>query len=213
MSGRDEIVTRTARRRAIAMLYLAAGVCLAAAPLLLPANYEWLRHTVSESAAQGLDGAWLARFGLFALGFAVICTASADQFWSRTARTFHYAFGVLMVAAATFSARPADPTLPYASTEDVIHSVAATAMGFAFAIGVALVGYTRAAAGGRFSVLDVVAVLASIVIPLAMVSWDGSAGLVQRVMFAIAIAWYVTETVGRPAKASYTAYETTGSRS
>jgi hypothetical protein len=181
------------------MLYLAAALCLAAAPLLMPAGYAWVRNTVSESAAQGLDGAWLGRIGLLAFGFAVICTAVVNRWWNGGARAAHYAFGVLLIAAAAFSSQPADSSLPYVATEDVIHSVAATAMGFAFAGGVALVGYGRVVAGGRFAVLDVLALAASITIPLAMSAWDGSAGLFQRLMFAVAFGWYLAETIRRPA--------------
>jgi hypothetical protein len=46
---------------AVIVLLLAAMAALALAPLLMPDSYSVLGHSVSESAAQGVDGAWLAR--------------------------------------------------------------------------------------------------------------------------------------------------------
>lgn len=43
--------------------------------------------------------------------------------------------------------------------------------------------------------LDVVAVVASVAIPLAMWSFGDIAGIAQRGMFAIAFAWYITGTL------------------
>lgn len=199
MPRAQQVEPAAVRRRWIVMLYLVAAACLAAAPLLMPAGYGWLRHTVSESAAQGLDGAWLARAGMLTFGFAVICTAVTNRWWSRAAQVAHGAFGVLMIVAAAFSARPADPAAAYVQSEDVIHSIAATAMGFAFAIGVVLVGYGRIVTGGRFGRFDGIALVASVAIPLVMLTWDGVSGFAQRIMFAIAIGWYLVETIRRPA--------------
>lgn len=184
-----------ARRLGIVALYVTSIVSLAAAPLLMPAGYSWVEHTTSESAAQGLDGAWLARIGFLAFGFAVISSALTLRWWGAAARATHVAFGACMIAVAAFSSRPADPTLPYVELEDLLHSALATAMGFAFAIGVAIVGWRRTRSGGRPTLLDIVAVAASVAIPLAMWAWGDWPGLAQRLMFAIAFAWYLKETL------------------
>lgn len=54
------------RRRRIEAVGALAGlaaslVALALAPLLMPASYDWRANTISESGAQGIEGAWLAR--------------------------------------------------------------------------------------------------------------------------------------------------------
>jgi hypothetical protein len=46
----------------------ASAVALALAPLLMPPSYSWLSMTTSESAAQGVGGAWLARLGFVLFG-------------------------------------------------------------------------------------------------------------------------------------------------
>lgn len=47
----------------------------------------------------------------------------------------HAAFGVLLAASAAFSTRPWREGAAFDRTEDALHSVAGTAMGFAFALG------------------------------------------------------------------------------
>jgi hypothetical protein len=148
-------------------LAVSAGA-LGSAPLLMPASYSWLAHTTSESAAQGVAGAWLARFGFLALGAGVLLlAASARQRWGPLAAGLHGTFGAFMVATAAFSARPWEPDAPFDAIEDLLHSVAATAMGFAFAFGVAAVAWRLRRDGGRLRWRDGVAVAASVVLPLA----------------------------------------------
>ena len=135
-------------------------------------------------------------FGLAVLWLA----AGAARSWGRGAVWMHAAFGVCMVATAAFSARPWWEGAAFDSVEDLLHSVTATAMGFAFVFGVALRLAQRwfggsfagsVAARGRWGVvLDVVAVAAASVIPLIMVFQADVAGLVQRLMFTVAYVWY-----------------------
>jgi hypothetical protein len=167
----------------------------------MPDSYNWVSHTTSESAAQGVNGAWLARLGFLMFGLAVVwLTAISAPRWGRWGRLFHGMFGVLMAATAAFAHRPFEPGIVFDRTEDLLHSVAATAMGFAFAFGVLAVMVYRPERSIPQRVLDVAALAASVVIPLSMGAWSGSAGLLQRSMFLIAYLWYAVEalrTVGR----------------
>jgi hypothetical protein len=132
----DDRTRGAARSALVAVLAVSAGVLLIA-PLLMPASYSWWSHTTSESAAQGVPSAWLARLGFLTFGMAVIgIGALAHQRWGRVAWSCHLAFGVLMCAAAAFSSRSWEPGVAFDPAEDALHSVAATAMGFAFAVGV-----------------------------------------------------------------------------
>lgn len=172
-----------------------AALALASAPGLMPASYSWLRHTTSESAAQGVAGAWLARLGFLGLGLAVLWLSSlARTEWRSTTRWLHTVFGLCMVAAASFSTRAWIPDLAFDPVEDALHSFAASAMGVAFALGLAIQMTTPGRSRNRRA-LDLIGVLASIVIPLAMslsIEWTGA---LQRLMFAIAFAWYATEAL------------------
>jgi hypothetical protein len=174
----------------------ASAAALAVAPILMPTSYSWVAHTTSESAAQGVPGAWLARLGFVTFGFAVLAVAGlARHLWGRLAAWLHAGFGVLMVTAAVFSARSWEPGVPFDAVEDVLHSVSATAMGFAFAFGVVAVAWRIWRAGGGLRWLDITAVTASVVLPLAMVGWEQFAGALQRPIFVVAYVWYAVEAV------------------
>jgi hypothetical protein len=127
-------------------------------------------------------------------GLAVLwLTAFSGARWGRWGTVFHGMFGVLMTATAAFSHRPFEPGAMFDRTEDLLHSVAATAMGFAFAVGVFAVMVHRPGRLTSRRALDVAALAASVVIPLSMGVWSGSAGLLQRSMFLVAYLWYATE--------------------
>lgn len=83
---------------------VASVVALAAAPGLMPVGYSWLAPTTSESVAQGVLGAWLARLGYGWFGLTVLLLAVLRRAASGAAATgLHAAFGLLMLAAAGFS--------------------------------------------------------------------------------------------------------------
>ena len=184
----------------IALLVVSAAA-LVVAPAVMPAGYDWVRHTTSESAAQGLAGAWVARLGFVVFGLAVLwLAAGAARSWGRGAVWMHAAFGVCMVGNAAFSHMPWWEGAAFDGVEDLLHSVTATVVGFAFVFGV-LLRLAQRWFGGSFAggvgargrwgvVLDVVAVVAASVIPLIMVFEADVAGLVQRLMFAVAYVWY-----------------------
>ena len=177
-------------------------MALALAPLLMPDSYDWVSNTTSESAAQGVSGAWLARLGFLMFGLAVVwLTAISGPQWGSWGSLFHGMFGVLMAATAAFSHRPFEPGIAFDRIEDLLHSVAATAMGFAFALGVFAVMVHGPIRSIPRRALHVVALAASVIIPLSMGAWSGSAGLLQRSMFLIAYLWYAIgalDTTGIP---------------
>jgi hypothetical protein len=174
----------------------ASAALLALAPLLMPAGYSVLSHTTSESAAQGVAGAWLARTGFGLLGLSVLLLVAARRRAWGPAAILHGSFGVFMVAAGVFSTRSWVPEAPYDRTGDLLHSVAATGVGFAFALGVAATLLrARPPERRRRWPLDAAALLASVLIPLAMTAQPAADGALQRIMFAVAYVWYATEAV------------------
>lgn len=177
--------------------FVGSAVALLVAPTLMPSGYSWVSHSTSEAAAQGLSGAWLARLGFLMFGFGVIWLVGTRREWSTWERVAHGTFGVLMVAAAAFSHRPFIPGVPYDATEDVLHSISASGMGFAFAFGVVAVALHRESASVGQRISDGLAVLASVAIPLGMTASSGSAGLLQRGMFVVAYLWYGAEALSR----------------
>lgn len=155
-----------------------------------------MRHTISESAAQGLDGAWIARSGFLVFGLSVLWLASlAQSRWGSWGSVALGAFGVMMLGTAAYSHRPWQPDVPFDPFEDFLHSATATIMGLCFAVGVILVGLARSRPSILDRVLDGIAVLASIAVPLAMALSTGYTGLLQRSMFLVAYLWYGREAL------------------
>jgi hypothetical protein len=100
---------------------------------------------------------------------------------------------MLMLATAVFSHRSWEPGAPYDSTEDALHSFSATAMGFAFALGVVSLALAGRSRPKPRRLLDLAAVAASIGLPLAMWQSPDEDGILQRLMFSIAYLWFATE--------------------
>jgi hypothetical protein len=185
----------------VSIVLVAALAALALAPLLMPDSYSVLGHSVSESAAQGVVGAWLARLGFLFLGLAVLSLAFIPgSTWGRWGRRAHAGFGVSMIAAAVFSHGPWDGSA-FDEFEDLLHSAASFGVGLFFTVGVVLVATRRVDAPGWSRIVDGVALAAALVIPLLMANVDAG-GLVQRIMFLIAFLWYGLETVRAPAPTS-----------
>lgn len=164
--------------------------------MIMPTDYSWTAHFVSESAAQGVEGAWLARLGFFLFGMGVLWLAPKQRGeWGRWATRFHRSFGVFMIAAAVFSTRPWDPRMPYDPTEDLLHSIAATGLGFSFTFGVVAIVIRRMNDELPVRWFDGVAIAAMIALPLGIVIWTDLAGGLQRLIFIVAYVWYGRETV------------------
>lgn len=177
----------------IAVCLLASALALAVAPLVMPEGYSWVTHTTSESAAQGVEAAWIARLGFFLFGLGVIwLTAELRGNWKRVSAVFHAGFGVSMVATAVFSTRSWDATVTYNPVEDAFHSATATLLGFCFAFGVlALLLQRREQSDIRW--FDVIALSATVLLPAAMTLLAQFAGVFQRLMFLVAYVWYLRE--------------------
>lgn len=178
----------------IGSLLLVSAGSLATAPLLMPESYSWISNTTSESAAQGMSGAWLARFGFVVFGLAVIwIVISLRSVWARGAFLSHTVFGVLMVSTAAFSIRSWMHDAPYDPFEDFLHSFTATAMGFAFTFGVLARLLQRRKENQPGGFFDAVAIAVSTFIPLLMASFPETDGLLQRLIFLTAYLWYGRE--------------------
>ena len=173
---------------------------LAVAPLWLPSSYSWVEHGTSESAAQGVDGAWVARSGFIVFGVAVVWLVQLrSRLWGWPGTILHLAFGVGMFGVAAFAARPWDEAARYVESEDLLHSVAATVVGIGFIAGVVAVMVSRQLPSVRAAVPDLAALAVAVVVPMTMST--GVWGILQRLMFLTAACWY-----GREAWLAMTGY-------
>jgi hypothetical protein len=177
------------------MLVLSAAT-LSVAPAFMPEGYSWIVHTTSESAAQGLESAWIARLGFLFFGMAVLwLAAAAETVWARGVVWMRLAFGGFMISTAAFSHEPWIGDVAFDPIEDMLHSFTATAMGFALTLGVLLRLLQRWGQDTRGRVLDLLALLSATFIPMLMLFQPDIAGLVQRLMFLVAYVWYGKEAL------------------
>ena len=98
-----------------------------------------------------------------------------------------------MISTAAFSHQPFIDGVPFDAIEDLLHSITATLMGFAFSFGVLARFLLRSKKRSAAGLLDLVAVVAAMVFPLLMAAQPTLAGLFQRLMFFTAYAWYGKE--------------------
>lgn len=178
----------------IAVCLSVSALALAVAPLFMPEGYSWVTHTTSESAAQGVAVAWIARLGFLLFGLGVIwLTAERRVIWKRWSTVFHAGFGAFMVATAVFSTRSWDAAMAYNPVEDALHSATATLLGFCFAFGVLALLLRRREERLGVRWFDLFALGATVVFPAAMALLAQFAGVFQRTMFLVAYVWYLRE--------------------
>jgi hypothetical protein len=171
-----------------------SAVALGVAPLALEDSYSWIEHTTSESGGQGVRGAWVARTGFVSCGLAVLwITARRRAAWHPAGTVLHLVFAICMIAVAVFSSESWIRDAAADATENTRHSAAATIMGFAFAFGVMAVAVSRRPLRWRW--IDVLALLASVALPIAMARFGSIDGVLQRAMFGIAYCWYGIESL------------------
>ena len=164
-----------------------ACLALVAGPALLPPGYSVIRHSISESAAQATEGAWLARTGLALLGVSALLTAEPETGTSRWARVSLRLFGVGLMASALWSHSPWLPSRPNDVTEDLLHTLASSLVGAGIINAAAALALRPTERGVRFA--SVVSLTVSVLAPLVMILDEPRTGLWQRLMFAVAIAW------------------------
>lgn len=182
--------------RRIVLSGVIAGLLLSVAafalsPLLMPASYSWMAHTLSQAASQGQEGGWLSRVGFLLAGLTILRLTSPDVVdWMPIARHVHRLSGTLVLAAIAFTDRSWDASAPYDRVENIIHSAVATGIAISFTLGVLLVMYEKRFVTGRWPVLDGAIVAIQIAMPPMMLVWVEGTGLIERVMFGAAYLWY-----------------------
>jgi hypothetical protein len=175
-------------------LLVASAASVAIAALAMPASYSWQANSISESAAQGLQHAWIARLGFLCFGFAVLALTLAMRLvWARAAYWMHLTFAACMFGTAAFSHQPWLQGVPFDPFEDFLHSLTATGMGFAFSFGVLARLIQRNATETPQRAFDGLALTAATAMPLLAALYQSSGGLIQRAMFVVAYVWYGAE--------------------
>lgn len=180
----------------IVLLLISSAFFIYLAPLVMPPGYSWLSNAISESAAQGLYFAWPARMGFLLFGLAVLWLALYRKTtWGRGVYWMQLSFALFMLGTAAFSHKPWIADVPFDSTEDLLHSITATGMGFAFSFGVLVRFLQRKENEIALKLFDFAAIFAATVLTPIGGAMPSVAGLLQRVMFAVAYLWFAHEAL------------------
>ena len=150
-------------------------------------DYSIVSNTISELAAQDAPNAWIMRAAFFTYGLGVAAAALADIRTHVLTRIAIIAFGLSLVGAGFWAARPIWPEAPFNVREDNLHSIFGTLTGVSFAA--ACSARLFLPSGSLRDWLSWVGLVASIAIPLYMLQVPTLDGLPQRVMFAISAIW------------------------
>lgn len=188
--------TACVRRLALVVipLLLLSAVLVVVAAWAMPETYSWRLLSISESAAQGQLHGWIARLAFICFGAAVLLLSlSMRGYWPRLTYWCHLIFAAAMFGAAAFSHSPWQPGVPNDWIEDLLHSLCATSMGFAFCVGVAARFFQRGSNARMGRSLDTLALLLATLLPLLLALSFEVGGLMQRVMFAVAYLWFGRE--------------------
>lgn len=192
-AGEPRITTLAA---AVIPLLAFSGLLVMLAAYIMPDGYSWRFHSISESAAQGQHGAWIARLSFLCFGAAAFLLSLAMRnHWPRLTYWSNLIFATSMFGAAAFSHSPWVPGQATDQFEDFLHSVFASGMGFAFCVGLVARFVNRGANASFGRALDALALVLATVLPLLLASGSNSGGLLQRVMFAVAYLWFARESL------------------
>lgn len=174
-------------------LLLASCLCLAVAPALMPEPYSLVKQAISDTAAQGVVHAWVARLGFVLSALAILLLAgSRARSWGLWGRSAHRVYAILVVGLAAFSQKPWTGS-SFDEFENLAHSILAPVAGVVFAAGVALVSLRRVPKDRVGRTFDGFTIVAMILLPIIMLGASGLDGAAQRTAVAIGYLWYASE--------------------
>ena len=179
----------------VGAVFLASCLCLAVAPVLMPDAYSPVTMAISDTAAQGVPHAWVARLGFLLSAAAIVLLArSRASNWGPWGRALHTLYAVLVVALAVFSQKPWAGG-PFNEIENLTHSILAPVAGVVFTAGVVVVSMRRASRDRLARLLDGVTIGAMLVLPVIMLGVSGLDGASQRTAVVLGYLWYAFETL------------------
>ena len=170
----------SATRAGIVLFVLA----VAAGPLYTAPGYSVVANLVSELAAQHTPRNFLMSGAFLALGAGIVFDGWRS--FSRALIPF-VAFGGFMALAGLFGHRPITPGVDYVEWVHAAHSALGTAAGIAITFAFAWQALSQPTPARRI-VAGGLAVLC-FALPLAMLSFPGAQGVIQRLMYLLVFAW------------------------
>ena len=174
---------------------LAVAILLAlilAAHAVAPDAYTWTQHTMSHLGAQGYEHANTMRFGLVSYGALVLVGAILKV--ARAVRTawphsFIGIYGFAILLTGLFSTSPFLPGANFSVPEANLHSNFATLSGIG--ILTAMVAFAIVHRSRLPRIIDVVALVLTMLLSAAFFTFGDMAGAFQRLLWLVGFAWLV----------------------
>jgi hypothetical protein len=165
------------------------------APWLMPDSYSMVEHSISESGAQGIQNAWVARSAFLFVGLGImLLTGVAGDLWGRWGTLAFQLYAVATLAAGAFAHGPWEE-VPFDRLEGFLHTAAAFFAGLGFGVGVLAISLRRDPAERWRRALDWLALVSVAVLPVTMLIFDAQTGIQQRFLVSVGFAWLIAETI------------------
>lgn len=174
-------------QRLAAQMFIRSGIAAFALAVLIgpafsPSEFDWVIHSTSEQAGQHMPGAWIMRMGFAAYGLGAALAAVLIWRANPLMNAALFAFGIGLLAAATWSNAAIVPEIASDFTEDRLHSIASAVVGTAFAAACTACIFAAQRPADRY--IGIVGLAIAVFIPLAMSAFPDWRGVLQRAMFA-----------------------------
>jgi hypothetical membrane protein len=155
-------------------------------------SYLWYQNSISQLAGQAYQNAWIMRAGF--IGFGVLVTVAgidriraAGRYWYRDLAIMIY--GLCILGSGIFSTTPFIEGISYSEQEAQLHTLFATAAGFALSVGILF--YMLTDAQDRRRVVHATALVLTIVISLLLGTLPRIMGAIQRLLWIVGFTWLV----------------------
>ena len=193
----------------LAIAYILIFIVIA--HIVVGEQYLWYRHSISQLAGQGYELAWIMRAGFIGFGLLVQIAGTGRM---RAARRYWYrelplmAYGLCIVGSGIFSAAPFIEGVAYSEQEAQLHTLFATAGGWALTTGILLYMLTdrlnlRKAVHG-------VALLLTMSVASAFFALPAMSGAFQYSLWVVGFSWLAyLGTSKLPAQVGSGMFETT----
>jgi hypothetical membrane protein len=158
-------------------------------PYFSAEGYSILKHTTSHLGAQNTPNAWIMNLVFCLLGLACILEAwfHLKRYWVH--KILLTIFGAGLILTAFYQHAPIIEGIPYSLSEDAMHSLFATIVGFSFtlfAFSAAFIERTN-----KRRILAIMIGLAATGLSVLIFNVADLAGIWQRLMFIVSFAWLI----------------------
>lgn len=160
------------------------AVSVAAGPLYTVPNYSPVANLISELGAQNTPHNYIMVVAFAALGTGIV--ADGIREFHRALIPF-VAFGFFMAIVGFFGHKPINPAVPYTAWIHMAHGGLATAAGICITVGLSWQAVRQPGVARRFTAA--LLAVASLALPLAMLSFAEYQGAIQRVMYFLVFLW------------------------